>query len=363
MLHESDRKPDGLNAAYLSHVHADQIDLGDEQFDDELVESVLLKDGMSVIYGDSNSGKTFLAIDLACAIARGTNWLGRRSVQGVALYLATEGPRSVQMRIKAYKKHHGINQIPMVVVTSPVNFFEGGEVDSHKVVSLVQKIESELGQKVRVVIGDTMARIAAGANENTGQDMTIVLKYADYIREHAQVHFMWIHHCGKDAAKGGRGWSGIRAAIDTEIEVVETKGQRIRSVEITKQRDIEGKGDRYGFTLLPISIGMTQWGKVRSSCVVVEEEAPSKTGGVIKSAIEVGVMEFFAAEKTSSSKKRVVDFVVHLDRNKADPPNPRSIYNKINAMIREGVLMEHEGIIQPVSWVPDHSSVISHRER
>lgn len=356
---EEERKPDGLNAAYLGHVHADQIDLGEEQFDDELVESVLLKDGMSVIYGDSNSGKTFLAIDLACAIARGTNWLGRRSVQGVALYLATEGPRSVQMRIKAYKKHHGIDQLPMVVVTSPVNFFEGGEVDSHKVVSLVKKLEAELGQKVRVVIGDTMARIAAGANENTGQDMTIVLKHADYIREHAGVHFMWIHHCGKDAAKGGRGWSGIRAAIDTEIEVVEPKGQKTRSVEITKQRDIDGKGDRYGFTLMAVPIGMTQWGRIRSSCVVVEADAPNKSANGQKPGIETAIMEFFATEKTSAVRKRIVKFVVGLARNKADPPNSGSVYNKIGAMVKSGVLVEYDGVIQPASWVPDDSSVIS----
>lgn len=359
MQAESDRKPDGLNAAYLKHVHADDIDVGDEQFDDELVEALLLKDGMSVIYGDSNSGKTFLAIDLACSIARGTNWLGRRSVQGVALYLATEGPNSVQRRLKAYKKHHGVSSLPIVVVTSPVNFFEGGVEDSHKVVSLIRKVEAELGQKIRVVIGDTMARIAAGANENTGQDMTIVLKHADYIREHGETHFMWIHHCGKDAAKGGRGWSGIRAAIDTEIEVVETKGQNVRSIEVTKQRDIDGKGDRYGFTLMPIAIGMNQWGKVRSSCVVIEADAPMKAGGTTKSAIEVGIMEFFAAEKTASSRKRIVDFVIGLNRNKSDPPNPGSVYNKIKALIISGVLMEHDGIIQPVSWVPDHSSVIS----
>lgn len=359
MLLESDRKPDGLDAAYLDHVHADDIEVSDEHFEDELVESVLLKDGMSVIYGDSNSGKTFLAIDLACSIARGCNWLGRRSVQGVALYLATEGPRSVQMRLKAYKKHHGIEKIPMVVVTSPVNFFAGGVEDSRKVVLLIKKIESELGQKVMVVIGDTMARIAAGANENTGQDMTIVLQHADFIREHAQVHFMWIHHCGKDAAKGGRGWSGIRAAIDTEIEVVETKGQKVRSIEITKQRDIDGKGDRYGFYLQPISIGMSQWGKIRSSCVVVEAEPPNKVNGAARSGIEVGIMEFFAAEKTASSKKRIVDFVLGLDRNKLETPNPGSVYNKIKNMINHGVLVEYMGIIQPATWTPDHSSVIS----
>lgn len=363
MQPEGSRKPDGLEAAYLDHVYADQINIHDENFEDELIESVLLKDGMSVVYGDSNSGKTFLAIDLACAIGRGCRWLGRRSVQGVALYLATEGPRSVQMRLKAYKKHHGVQTLPLVVVTSPVNFFQGGQADSHKVVVLIKKIEAQLGQKVRVVIGDTMARISAGANENTGQDMTIVLKHADYIREHAQIHFMWIHHCGKDAAKGGRGWSGIRAAIDTEIEVVEAKGQKTRSVEITKQRDIDGKGDRYGFTLMPVPIGMTQWGRIRSSCVVVEADAPNKAANAAKHGIETAIMEFFAAEKTSASRNRIVDFVVGLPRNKGVPPNPGSVYNKIAAMVKSGVLVDYDGIIQPSSWVPENSSVISYRER
>lgn len=346
------RAPDGLSVAYLDHVFATAIDTSDEYFDDELVESVLLKDGMSVIYGDSNSGKTFLAVDLACSVALGKSWMGRRTVQGVALYLATEGPKSVQTRLKAYKKHHGIVDLPVVVVKSPVNFFEGGQEDSHRVVALIKKIEEDLGQKVRIVIGDTMARIGAGANENTGQDMTIVLKHADYIREKASIHFLWIHHCGKDAAKGSRGWSGIRAAIDTELEVIEIKGQIVRSIEITKQRDIDGKGDRYGFTLSPVVMGQNQWGRARSSCVVMEEAPPKKTDGKPKGLLEVAIMEFFSTQKTSGTRKRIIDFVLSQDRYKDNPPSKGSIYNKIKNLEEVGVLMSHEGIIQPTQWKP-----------
>lgn len=39
MQTKEDRKPDGLNAAYLKHVFADKISKDDECFEDELVES------------------------------------------------------------------------------------------------------------------------------------------------------------------------------------------------------------------------------------------------------------------------------------------------------------------------------------
>lgn len=63
---------------------------------DELVEGLIINGGSSILYGDSNSGKTFLAIDIACSIARGLDWFGRKTESGVVLYLAAESPMSVQ---------------------------------------------------------------------------------------------------------------------------------------------------------------------------------------------------------------------------------------------------------------------------
>lgn len=41
---------------------------------DEIVEGVLTAGDGSILYGDSNSGKTFFVIDIACAVARGVPW-------------------------------------------------------------------------------------------------------------------------------------------------------------------------------------------------------------------------------------------------------------------------------------------------
>lgn len=71
----------------------------------ELVERLLTVEGGSLVYGASNSGKTFFAIDLACAVARGTRWLGRQTESWLVVYLAAESPSSVQSRLQAYQQH------------------------------------------------------------------------------------------------------------------------------------------------------------------------------------------------------------------------------------------------------------------
>ncbi|WP_287875958.1 AAA family ATPase, partial [Acidovorax sp.] len=75
---------------------------------DELVEGVLTAGDGSVLYGDSNSGKTFFVIDMAAAVARGARWMGRNTEPGLVLYLAAESPASVRGRLQAYQRHHGV---------------------------------------------------------------------------------------------------------------------------------------------------------------------------------------------------------------------------------------------------------------
>jgi len=94
---------------------------------------------------------------------------------------------------------------------------------------------------------DTLARLSAGANKNAGQDMGLVVRRFDRIRAECNAHFLLVHHSGKAAAAGARGWSGVRAAMDTEIEVTDTPAGRC--AEITKQRDLPTKGARIGFIL------------------------------------------------------------------------------------------------------------------
>jgi hypothetical protein len=326
----------------LDYVFGDQLGDDLDTFDDELVEGLIGRIAMAVLYGDSNSGKTFLAIELAACVSLGRPWLGRPTVAGVVVILATEAERSVRRRLKVWTTRHGVALPHVVVVRSPINLFDG-QADVGAVLAIVAEVERHTGRKVELIVGDTLARISAGANENSGEDMGVVMRNADAIRAGAGAAFLWIHHVGKDAAKGMRGWSGMRAAIDTELEVASDEAAGVRSVEATKQRDLPGKGDRLGFRLELVPLGFNRWGTARGSCVVVSDVAPPKQArGKRPSEIAGAIVELLSAQGTGMKKSAIVK---HFDGRYTDG----AVYRELAKMRDAGRVHEVVGIVALLS--------------
>lgn len=304
---------------------------------DELVEGMLTTGGGSVLYGDSNSGKTFFAIDMAAAVARGVDWMGRRTEPGMVVYIAAESPASVSGRLQAYQKYHGVRLPNFAIVQNTLNLFRD-KTDTEAVITAVRLLEEQRKQKVRLIVGDTLARLSAGANENAGQDMGLVIERFDRIRTECEAHFMLIHHSGKNAAAGARGWSGVRAAVDVEIEVTEM--QAGRCAEITKNRDLGSKGERIGFRLDVVQMGVTKWGTRSSSCVVASADAPVKRpgGGKRFGKIERAILAFLSAQKGPVSKTEVV---VHLDGRHDKGP----VYRAMQKLAESSLIREDEDMV------------------
>ena len=76
---------------------------------DWFIKGLLPRADLVVLYGASGSGKTFVALDIAAAIARGLTWRGLRTKKARVLYIAAEGGGNVGKRFEAYARHHGIN--------------------------------------------------------------------------------------------------------------------------------------------------------------------------------------------------------------------------------------------------------------
>lgn len=252
----------------LKVVFGDQLG-SDYEAPNELVEGLMTIGSSVVVYGDSNSGKTFWALSVATAIATGADCYGRKTDSGLVVYLASEAPGSIRSRMQAIKKFHGCNLENLAMVPVPMNFYNGDQ-DAYDVIELVRAVEQIKGQPVRLIIGDTLARMSAGANENSGEDMGPVMARFDQVATSTGAALMIIHHNGKDAAKGARGWSGIRAHIDTEIEVIEKDGTR--SVTVTKQRELPSKGDTIYFKLEIIEMGTTKFGSPATTCVAIPDD-------------------------------------------------------------------------------------------
>ena len=88
-----------------------------------------------------------------------------------------------------------------------------------ELLALVREAETETGEKCVWIVVDTLSRALAGGDENSPVDMGRIVVAADRIRAETGAHFTYVHHTGKDAARGARGHSLLRAATDTEIEV------------------------------------------------------------------------------------------------------------------------------------------------
>lgn len=333
--------PKGATVKALDVIFADA--LGDA-YDppDEIVEGILTDGGASVWYGDSNSGKTFCKIDVGCAISRGALWMGLRTEKGLVIYLAAESPASACNRLQAYQSHHGVKVPNFAIVRSPIDLFDG-EADTDLLILTIRQIEAERGQRVRLIIGDTLARLSAGANENSGQDMGLIVRRIDRIRAETGAHFALIHHSGKIAANGARGWSGLRAAIDTEVEV--TDSPTGRCAEITKQRDLPTKGKRIGFRLDVVELGLTKWGTPATSCVVMPADAPTKTTGKRISEIGGAVVEFLRTRATGCRKKVLVE---HFEGRYTSS----AVYREVKHLVEVGQLLEVAGVVGLSGEVP-----------
>ena len=246
----------------------------------DFVEGVLTSGAMSVIYGESNSGKTFFALDLALHVAAGRRWRDREVEQGFVLYLALEGSHGILNRVSAWKAEEGMEDValPFAIVPYAVNLLDP-EADASAVIDTIKQVSDQFGAAPALVIVDTLARAIAGGNENSSEDMGALVRNGDIIRQATGAHLMWIHHSGKDQAKGARGHSSLRAATDTEIEVVATGAARQAS--ITKQRDMECSG-AFGFTLRVVELGANRRGKAVTSCVVVADDGHAPGGAPVR---------------------------------------------------------------------------------
>lgn len=257
-----------------------------------IVRGVLPRAELCVIYGESGSGKSFLALDLAGAITRGIEWRGKRVVPGRVVYVCAEGAGGFKSRLRAYAAGHGceMRTLPAVVSDAP-NLLEAREA-----AALTHGI-LQWGNP-DVVIVDTLSATAPGGNENSGEDMGRVLSHCKFIHKRTGALVILIHHSGKDATKGARGWSGLRAAADAEIEV--TRNGEFRAASITKMKD-GGDGESWPFKLQIVRLGTDTQGEEESSCVVehTEERDPAgetklRPGGPIQTILYKALQEMGA---------------------------------------------------------------------
>ncbi|NQW11054.1 MAG: AAA family ATPase [Alphaproteobacteria bacterium] len=248
----------------------------------DFVEGLLLDGQLSLLYGESGTGKTFFATDIALHVALGWKWRDRQIERGAVLYIAAEGGFGVRNRIAAFRSRHDVTTAPFAVAPTTIDLLNNdNDGDAGAVVEAIADLQAATGYLVKMVVVDTLSRALAGGDENSSADMGALVSNIDQIRAQTGVHVMLVHHSGKDTSKGARGHSLLRAAVDTEIEVQRPEGEKVGTAKVRKQRDLECTG-RFGYRLEPVELGANDRGMPITSCVVMDVAASSSARASIK---------------------------------------------------------------------------------
>ncbi|WP_226553581.1 AAA family ATPase [Celeribacter naphthalenivorans] len=249
-----------------------------------LVKGVLDRGAFSCMFGPSNVGKSFLALDLAAHVSAGIPWFGHRVSVGAgpAVYISAEGGavfgnRAAALRLTKPDVAAQAEAAGMGVLRSSIDLC--GPDDAAEIIQLIKE---QMAMPPSLVIVDTLARSMGQGNENDGRDMGAVAANCGRIQTATEAHVMLVHHTGKDAAKGARGHYSFHASLDSEIELkVEDKNMKRASAEFTKQRD-NGYAAPLHFTLKAIEIGTDEDGEPVTSAVIEEAtEAPKNSRGAL----------------------------------------------------------------------------------
>jgi len=196
----------------------------------QLIDDLVLAESLSVIYGPSGVGKSFLAFDWGRSIASGRDWYGRATTKGPVLYIAAEGIGGYVNRAIAWASarnviaHDGFH-----LIGEAVNLLERSQVDA-----LLDTIRAGEAAPALVVF-DTLARCIVGGDENSARDVGLAIDGADRIKRELGCTVLLIHHTGKDGELE-RGSSALRAAADL-MWSLKPDGSSMR-LECEKAKDI-----------------------------------------------------------------------------------------------------------------------------
>ena len=243
-----------------------------------LIHGVLPVKAFAALYGPPGSFKSFIALDMAEAIATGRPWMGNPiERQGAVLYLCGEGFGGFGARIKACQIHHKTPKgAPIYVIRHQLNLRSSAEDFNALMIAIVALVE-KTGMEFQLMAVDTLARAFGGGNENDSDAMGSFITTMGKIQEFLNCALMVLHHSGKDLAKGLRGHSSLLGAVDTQLEILRFEEQQKGVISLTKQKDGQD-GVRYGFEMVEIEISGSSLGfdPVVSLAVQASDEAANQ---------------------------------------------------------------------------------------
>lgn len=200
-----------------------------------IVRSILPRDALGVFYGQPETWKSLIAIDLGLSVAAGLPvWCGHPVKPGIVVYVCGEGQHGIKLRAEAWFRRNEADRscVKFFVTTAPV-----GVLDVVAITTLHNAIKAKCGgDRPALVIFDTLQRNFGPGDENSTGDMTRFVAHLDqYIREPFGCSCLVVHHSGQADKSRARGSIVLRSSADVEFSF--TKDGNNVTMACTKMKD------------------------------------------------------------------------------------------------------------------------------
>lgn len=243
-----------------------------------LVKGIIPQASVGTVFGQSGTFKSFLVLDLLAHIANGQPWFGHRVTAAPAVYVPFEGQGGIPRRVAAWRiarMHSGCSDADtnMRYITDRMNLRQQADRDK-----LVQTL-TECGWAGGVLCIDTLAQAGAGIDENSSEGMGEMIAIFQELQHRLGGTVLVVHHEGKTASAGMRGWSGLRGALDFAIKCWRDDEWDKSDAQFVLDKVKDGEDGRaFNFSMLRVHIGMDEEGDEISSLTVIppqeREQAP-----------------------------------------------------------------------------------------
>ncbi|WMT90127.1 AAA family ATPase [Pelagibacterium sp. H642] len=251
-----------------------------------LVQDMIELGGSAAFAGFSQSGKSFLMIELAFCVATGRKFWGRDVMQGLVVYQTGEGDRGFMKRVQGYMLDRGIEDpttVPMLILPKKINLFVDDK-DTDTLIAEAKEWAEHYDQPLRMIVIDTFNKATRGANEISGLDMGKVIDRIERIAEECQCTVMVVDHL---SAQGRFRGHGSKTGDLTNVIMVESSdktdrnGRKIRRMRLDKNKDGENGGS-IPFVLRQVVVGFDDLNRPITTCVVDQpdgdDDEQTKTG-------------------------------------------------------------------------------------
>ncbi|MFN9355665.1 MAG: ATP-binding protein [Alphaproteobacteria bacterium] len=240
-----------------------------------LVEGLIPAKAITLLMGQSQAKKSFIAIDLAACIASGREFLGRKTKPGAVLYLAIEDSFDLGLRFKAVMENFDDASSQRLLVSESSVTLPGNTVAFGDLRKFL-RAHSEGANPIRTIVIDTYVYFHDG-DINSPSDTSTILRELRSLIQQFKLSIIVVCHPARDNDKRPMGAMNLFNSVACILGVKSDEGSYYSVITVLKNKGSPiGQKTRVDFTLVGFGDG-TSTMKVHSFRPIAAGPMPSTT--------------------------------------------------------------------------------------